>query len=126
MENTFLAQWESFAKSTFDRTKELETLNLKLFEQLSQKQVDLLTGVVELGNKWVSSFGESKGVSELVTAQSKLASDYGSKVLSVSKEAGDLLSASRDDYKAWFEKGFKLWTEQTAAVARPVSVRKAA
>ncbi|HMM77698.1 MAG TPA: phasin family protein [Gammaproteobacteria bacterium] len=126
MENTFLAQWESFAKSAFDTTKELETLNMKLFEQLSQKQVDLLSGAVELGNKWVSSFGEYRGVPELIAAQSKLASEYGSKVLSVSKETTDLLSASREDYKAWFEKGFKLWTEQSAAVTRPVSVRKAA
>ena len=124
MENTFLAQWESFAKSAFDSTKELETLNLKLFEQLSQKQMDLLTGAVELGNKWVSNFGEYKGVSEIVAAQSKLASEYGSKVLSVSKDTTDLLNASREDYKVWFEKGFKLWTEQAAA--RPVTVRKAA
>ena len=126
MENTFLAQWESFAKSAFDTTKELETLNMKLFEQLSQKQVDLLSGAVELGNKWVSNFGEYRGVPELIAAQSKLASEYGSKVLSVSKETTDLLSASREDYKAWFEKGFKLWTEQSAAVTKPVSVRKAA
>lgn len=126
MENTFLTQWESLAKSAFDSTKELETLNLKLFEQLSQKQVDLLTGAVEVGNKWMSAFGESKGVSELVAAQSKLASEYGNKVLNLSKETSELLTASRDDYKAWFEKGFKLWTEQTAAVTRPVSVRKAA
>lgn len=124
MDNTFLAQWESFAKSAFDSTKELETLNLKLFEQLSQKQTDLLTGAVELGNKWVSNFGEYKGVSEIVAAQSKLASEYGSKVLSVSKDTTDLLNASREDYKVWFEKGFKLWTEQSAA--RPVTVRKAA
>lgn len=126
MENTFLTQWESFAKSAFETTKELEALNMKLFEQLSQKQVDLLSGAVELGTKWVSSFGEFKGVPELVAAQSKLASEYGSKVMSASKEATEVLTASREDYKAWFEKGFKLWTEQTAAVAKPVSVRKAA
>ncbi len=126
MENTFLTQWESFAKSAFDTTKELETLNMKLFEQLSEKQVDLLSGAVELGNKWVSNFSEFKAVPELVAAQSKLASEYGSKVMSVSKEAVDLLAASREDYKAWFEKGYKLWTEQTAAATKPVSVRKVA
>ena len=29
MENTFLTQWESFAKSAFETTKELEALNMK-------------------------------------------------------------------------------------------------
>lgn len=126
MENNFLAQWESFAKSAFDTSKELEVLNTKLFEQLSQKQVELLTGAFEIGNKWMSSLGEFKGMPELVAAQSKLASEYGSKVMSVSKETTELLTASREDYKAWFEKSFKVLTEQTAAVTKPISVRKAA
>lgn len=126
MENNFLTQWESFAKSAFDTTKELETLNMKLFEQLSQKQVELLTSAFEIGNKWMSSFGEFKGVPELVAAQTKLASDYGSKVVATSKEATELLTASREDYKSWFEKSFKVLTEQTVAVTKPVSVRKAA
>lgn len=126
MENNFLTQWESFAKSAFDTTKELETLNTKLFEQLSQKQMELLTSAFEVGNKWFSSFGEFKGVPELVAAQTKLASDYGSKVVAASKEATELLTASREDYKLWFEKSFKVLTEQSVAVTKPVSVRKAA
>lgn len=126
MENSLLTQWESFAKSAFDTTKELEALNLKLFEQLSQKQVELVSGLAELGNKWLSSFGEHKGLSELVAAQSKLANEYNSKVLSISKEAAELLTGSREDYKNWFEKGFKLWSEQTAAVSAPVMMRKVA
>ena len=126
MDNNFLSQWESFAKSAVDSGKELEALNLKLIEQISQKQVELLTSAFEMGNKWVSSFSEFKALPEMISAQSKLASEYGSKVMSASKETTDLLTASRDDYKAWFEKGFKLMSDQTAAVAKPVSVRKAA
>ena len=126
MENNFLAQWENFTKSALETSKELEALNMKLIEQLSQKQVELLTSALDVGNKWASSFGEFKGVPELVAAQNKLASEYGSKVMAVSKETTELLTASRDGYKSWFEKGFKVLTEQTAAVTKPVSVRKAA
>jgi phasin family protein len=126
MENNFFAHWESFAKSAVDTGKELEALNLKLVEQISQKQVELLTGAFDISNKWVSSFGEMKDVPAMISAQSKLASDYGSKVMAASKETTELLTAARDDYKAWFEKGVKLLTEQTAAVTKPVSVRKVA
>lgn len=127
MENTFFAQWETFTKSAVDSGKELEALNLKLVEQISQKQVELLTSALETGNQWFSAFGEHKALPELVAAQSKLASDYGSKVIAATRETGDLLAASRDEYKAWFDKAVKLLSEQTAAAtAKPVTVRKAA
>jgi len=126
MDYNFLSQWEGFTKSAVDTSKELEALNLKLVEQISQKQIELLTSAFDLGNKWISSLGEFKGLPEMISAQNKFASEYGSKVMAASKETTELLTASRDDYKAWFEKGFKLLSDQTAAVAKPVSVRKAA
>jgi phasin family protein len=127
MDNTFFAQWESFTKSAVDSGKELEALNMKLVEQVTQKQMELLSSALETGNQWFSTFGEHKALPELIAAQSKLASDYSSKLLAASRETGDLLTASRDDYKAWFEKMMKLLSEQTAAAtAKPVAVRKAA
>lgn len=126
MDNTFMTQWESLAKSALDTSKELEALNLKLVEQISQKQVELLTSAFETGNKWMSSFGEYKALPELIAAQSKLASEYGSKLMSASKDTADLLSASREEYKAWFEKGFKYLSDQTASAIKPVAVRKVA
>jgi hypothetical protein len=127
MDNKFFAQWESFTKSAIDNGKELEALNLQLVEQLSQKQMELLTSAMEVGNKWVSSFSEYKALPEMLAAQSKLASEYNGKLMAVSKETTDLLSASSEGYKGWFEKGMKLLSEQAAAATvKPVPVRKAA
>jgi len=127
MDNNFFAQWESFTKSAIDSGKELEALNLQLVEQLSEKQMELLTTAMEVGNKWFSSFSEHQALPEMLAAQGKLASEYSNKLMSVSKEATDLLSASREGYKGWFEKNVKLLSEQTtAATIKPVPVRKAA
>ncbi len=127
MDNNLFAQWESFTKSAIDSGKELEALNLKLVEQLSEQQMALLTGAREVGNKWFTSFSEHKALPEMLAAQSKLASDYSNKLISVSKAATDLLSASREGYQGWFEKNVKLLSEQTAAATvKPVPVRKAA
>jgi len=127
MDNNLFAQWESFTKSAIDSGKELEALNLKLVEELSEQQMALMTSAMEVGNKWFSSFSEYKALPEMLAAQSKLASDYSNKLISVSKAATDVLSASREGYTGWFEKNVKLLSEQAAAASiKPAPVRKAA
>jgi hypothetical protein len=126
MDNTFFTQWESLTKSALESGKELEALNTRLVEQVTRKQMELLTGAIEIGNQWLGSFGENKALPELLATQTRLASDYGQKLMTASRDTGDLFVASRDDYKAWFEKTLKLWSEQGSAAAKTVGIRKAA
>ena len=122
-----MTQWDSVLKSAMDSGKALEALNLKLVEQITKKQVDLVTSAFETTNKWVSSFGEFKGLPELVTVQSKLASEYSAKIVATARETADLLASSREEYKVWFEKGFQSLTSQAESVMpKAASNRKAA
>jgi len=121
-----LTQWDSFMKTALDSGKALEALNLKLVEELSKKQMALATSAFEASNKWVAALGDAKALPELFSLQSKLASEFSSKVMAAARETADLLTASRDDYKAWFEKGFKVITAQAEAVVPKAASRKAA
>lgn len=122
-----MTQWDSVMKSAAESGKALETINLKLVEQLTKKQVELLTTAFETSNKWVSSFGEVKALPELFSFQSKLASDYSAKVVATARETADLLASSREEYKVWFEKGFQTLSAQAEAVVpKPATSRKPA
>lgn len=121
-----LTQWDTFMKSATDSSKALEALNLKIVEQLSKKQIELMTAAFETSNKWVSSFNEHKALPELVTAQSKLVSDYNAKVVAAARETADLLTASRDELKAWFEKSFQVISTQAGVEIPKAANRKAA
>jgi len=122
-----MAQWDSVIKSATESGKALEAINLKLVEQLTKKQVDLVACAFETSNKWVSSFGESKALPELMSVQSKLASEYSAKFVATVRETADLLASSRDEYKVWLEKGSQTFSAQAEAVAaKPATNRKAA
>jgi len=121
-----LTQWDAFMKTALDSGKSLEVLNLKLIEQLSKKQMELASSAFEASNKWAAAMGEVKALPELLALQSKLASEYSAKVIAAARETADLLSASRDEYKVWFEKGFQVISAQAEAVAPKAAARKAA
>ncbi|MBI2800579.1 MAG: TIGR01841 family phasin [Gammaproteobacteria bacterium] len=137
MENNLIAQWESLAKSTVESSKRLEALNLKLAERLLKKQLELASYAVDATNHVVALLGEGKALPEILAEQAKLASDYGKRVVATTKEATDILTSSRTEYRAWFEHGVKAFGEQASnsfeqvrsslvAIVPSIQVRKAA
>ena len=126
MENQYLDQFNLFNNTAFEAAKELEAINTKLFEKLTQKNMDLFNSTIEANNKFVALFGEARGVQDLVTEQIKVTGEYNGKVITTIKEAARVVADSKDDYQAWFEGGIKAVSE-TAAVATPArSSRKKA
>ena len=121
-----LTQWDAIMKTALDSGKALEALNLKLIEQLSKKQMELASSAFEASNKWAAAMGEVKALPELFALQSKLASEYSAKMIAAARETADLLTASRDEYKVWFEKGFQVISAQAEASIPKASARKAA
>ena len=121
-----LTQWDAIMKTALDSGKALEALNLKLIEQMSKKQMELASSAFEASNKWAAAMGEVKALPELFALQSKLASEYSAKMIAAARETADLLTASRDEYKVWFEKGFQVISAQAEASIPKATARKAA
>ncbi len=130
MDSTLFAQWESFAKSAVESSKELEAINVKLLEQLVQKHMELVSSAVDSSNKLFAMLSDAKAYPEILSEQAKLASAYGEKIIAATKQASALLAASREDYRVWFEKSLKVATAQaqsaTEAATPKLSPRKAA
>jgi len=123
MENSAFGQFNTFGKTAMASAKELETINLKLVEKLTAKNMELFNSAVEMNNKFVTLLGQPAGIQELMNEQLKLASEYNGKVITTMKEAAEIVVESQDEYKAWFESGLKTATQ---AAQEFVPVPKAA
>lgn len=124
-----LAYWDTFSKASVESSKQLESLNMKLVEKLMKKQADLFNTAVNASNQAVALMGEGKGLPEILAAQGKLTTEFGNKLFAITREAGEILVASQEEYRQWFEQGFKTMTEQAQAAKNalvPASVSKAA
>ncbi|MGD9601919.1 MAG: TIGR01841 family phasin [Gammaproteobacteria bacterium] len=124
-----MAYWDTLSRMSMERGKELEALNLKLLDKLVKKQAKLFDSAVSAGNKVAALVSEGKQMPELIAEQSRLTAEFGSKLLAVTRETGEILVSSQEDYRNWFEQGFKTLTEQAQSAAtsfNPASFFKAA
>jgi phasin family protein len=128
MQTALFAQWENMTKVTTGNLKQLAVLNLRLTEKLLQQQLGLISDAVKESNRVVALISDGKAVPELLAEQTKLASEYSNKFFEATRDATQIVAASREDYRAWFERSAKDWSEQVRSVfaATVPASRKAA
>lgn len=129
MNSSVFSQWEDFTKSALESSKQLEAVNLKLAEKVLQKQLALAASALEAGNRVVSLLGEGKPLPEIFAAQTKLLSEYGNKVVEITRETTEIVSTAGQDYRSWLEqsaKNFSAYARALAAAVVPSAMRKAA
>lgn len=110
-----LAAWENLTKASAESTKQFESLNLKLADKLMKKQTEMFNFAVNAGNQAIALYGEGKPLPEVLAEQGRLANDSFTKMFSFTREAAELLMSSQEEYRAWFEKGLKQFSDQAQA-----------
>lgn len=104
MGNPFEDQFESLGKTAYETAKEFETIGARLIEQLAEHQWQVAYTCLETGAKQLSLVTESKDYKELLTAQTKLATEYNEKVLSSARKTTEILNDARTQFTSWVEK----------------------
>ena len=107
MENKFIENWQEYGKNAIEAAKELEAINTQVIEKITGKQMELANAAFEASTKYVSTLGEVKGVQDLFSEQTKLATEFNEKVLEAARTTADILTETREAYQAWLEKGLK-------------------
>ncbi|MGR9090037.1 MAG: phasin family protein [Gammaproteobacteria bacterium] len=123
MEYKGLEQFNIFGKAAMESAKELETLNVQLFEKLTRKNMELFSSTVDMNNKFFALLGNPGDVQGLLNEQIKLSSEFNGKVVSTLKEATEIVTESQNGYQAWFEAGLQNVTE-TAQEIIPAAMTK--
>ncbi|CAN0462372.1 unnamed protein product, partial [Phaeothamnion confervicola] len=95
MENKFMENWQEYGKNAIEAAKELEAINTQVIEKITGKQMELANAAFEASTKYVSSLGEVKGVQDLFSEQTKLATEFNEKVLEAARTTADLLTETR-------------------------------
>ena len=128
MENNYFGQFSAFSNAATESAKELETINGKIIGLLTQKNMELFNSALELNNKFVSLYGNTKDVQSLLTEQMQLTNEFNGKIVATVKEAAEIVVGSANDYQAWFEAGLKNATDTSQAftIVPKTSRKKAA
>lgn len=107
MDNKFIENWQEYGKNAIESAKELEAINTQVIEKITGKQMELANAAFEVSTKYVSSLSEVKGVQDLISEQTKLATEFNEKILEAARSTADILTETREAYQAWIEKGLK-------------------
>lgn len=123
MENVF-EQFNPFGNSAMDSAKELEAINVKLFEKLTAKNMELFNSGVALNNKFIALMGQPAGMQDMLNEQVKLGGEFNGKLISTVKEAAEIVVDAQQDYKDWMQQGFQ--AASPVAAKKPATRKKAA
>lgn len=96
--------WAQFGSACFASLKELGEISTKTFEKLGEQQLGLVSTYVDTGIKAVTLMTESKGYKDLLAGQTKLMTEYNEKVLDGVRKSTEIMTDSKDEMAAWFEK----------------------
>ena len=94
----------SLATCSYASLKELGEISTKAFEKVGEQQLGLVSTYVDTGIKQASLLTESKGYKDLLAGQTKLMTEYNEKMLDAARKTTEIMTDSKDEMVAWFEK----------------------
>lgn len=104
MQFEFMNPWAQFGNMSYASLKELGEISTKAFEKMGEQQLGLVSTYVDTGIKHVTLMTESRGYQDLMAGQTKLMTEYNEKVLDAVSKTTEIMTDSKDEMAAWFEK----------------------
>ncbi len=106
-----LEAFNELSNKGYEAARELGELNLRTMEKMVSRQMDLMNMFMENSLRQISMASEAKGYNDLVKTQIELTKEVAERVMGESRESVKFANATRDEYRAWFENGVELVSE---------------
>ena len=129
MANDTIKLFKDIAEKSVASFKNVGELNLRTFEALAAKQVEIVQNVADAGVKQSAIFTDSKDVNDLLSAQSDLANSYTETFTKSVTEISDILKGAQDELTGLAEEAFedaKVNAEKVAAEVKANAEKVAA
>jgi len=118
MANDTMKLFKDITEKSVASFKSVGELNLRTFEALAAKQVEIVQGAADAGVKQSAIFTDAKDVNELLSAQSDLANVYADNLSKSVTEITDILKGAQEELTGLAEEAFedaKVNAEKVAA-----------
>ena len=118
MANDTMKLFKDITEKSVASFKSVGELNLRTFEALAAKQVEIVQGAADAGVKQSALFTDVKDVNELLSAQSDLANVYTESLSKSVTEITDILKGAQEELTGLAEAAFedaKVNAEKVAA-----------
>ena len=118
MANDTMKLFKDITEKSVASFKSVGELNLRTFEALAAKQVEIVQGAADAGVKQSALFTDVKDVNELLSAQSDLANVYTENLSKNVTEINDILKGAQEELTGLAEAAFedaKVNAEKVAA-----------
>ena len=106
MANDTMKLYKDIAEKSVASIKNVSELNLRTFEALAAKQVEVVQNA-EIAKKLSAIFSDSKDVNEILSAQSDLADAYTKELSNSVTEITDILKCAQEELTGLAEEAFK-------------------
>ena len=120
MATTTMKLYKDIAEKSVASIKNVSELNLRTFEALAEKQVEIVQNA-EIAKKLSVFFADAKDINEIFSAQSNLADSYTEELSNSVTEITDILKRAQDELTGLAEEAFedaKANTEKVVANAK--------
>ncbi len=125
MQNEIIEKMNEAGKTSYSALQKLSAINTKAVKELAELQMGLVTYNIESSVEFTKIFSGTTNYSDLLNAESEFANQYGSKVMEYSRKTADVLTESRDEVVAWFEKTVESASNKAKPAAKRTSKKAA-
>jgi len=120
MANDTMKLFKDITEKSVASFKSVGELNMRTFEALAAKQVEIVQGAADAGVKQSAVFTEAKDVNEILSAQSDLATAYADKLSNSVTEISDILKGAQEELAGLTEAAFEDAKVNAEKVAKEV------
>lgn len=113
------------ANENYTSLRKLAEINLNSWDQLVNKQMEVMKRCFETTAKTAEIGKDTKRVDELFGKQADLARELGEQLVEGNQQVMNILSKTREEYQAWVEAGAAKAKSQLEQVT-PAKTKKAA
>jgi len=103
MSNDALNLYKELSEQTVNSVKSLSELNLRTFETLAAKQVEILHNCVDAGVKQAEVYKSAKDVNDLMAAQTELAASCAEQFTNSMLETADIFKTAQEELSGLVE-----------------------
>lgn len=118
MQNELFEQFTSVSKTTYESLQQLGSINSKAIQKLAELQFNFASLGFESSVEQAKLLSNTSNYKDLLSAESSLANDYGSKMLDLTKQTTAVFNESGEEVVAWFEKNVDVLSDSAKSTAK--------